>query len=74
MKKIATYPRLVFVFLFLIIYLISYLSGLENAMLRTVSSVTLAFVLSPRKKTFETQTGTKTQIIWVFLKEPIILD
>lgn len=74
MEKIATYPRLVFVVVFLLIYYIAYISGIENGMLRTVFSITLAFVLSPRKKKIQTQTGEKTQITWVFLKKPIIIE
>lgn len=74
MNRIAQYPRLVFVFFFVFIYLITYLSGIENAMLRTVFSITLAFVISPRRKKIKTQTGEKTQVIWIFLKKPIILE
>ncbi|MFC4268166.1 hypothetical protein [Polaribacter marinivivus] len=74
MNKIAQYPRLVFVFFFVFIYLITYLSGIENAMLRTVFSITLAFVISPRRKKLKTQTGEKTQVTWIFLKKPIILE
>ena len=74
MNKIAQYPRLVFVFFFVFIYLITYLSGIENAMLRTVFSITLAFVISPRRKKIKTQTGEKTQVTWIFLKKPIILE
>ncbi len=74
MKKIASYPRLVFVFFFIILYIIAYFCGVENAMLRTVFSITLAFVISPRKHKIKTQTGEKTQITWVLLKEAIILD
>jgi uncharacterized membrane protein len=74
MNRIAQYPRLVFVFFFVFIYLITYLSGIENAMLRTVFSITLAFVISPRRKKLKTQTGEKTQVIWIFLKKPIILE
>ena len=74
MKKVATYTRLVFVVVFLLIYYITYLSGIENGMLRTVFSITLAFVLSPRKKKTQTQTGEQTQITWLFLKKPITLD
>jgi len=50
------------------------LSGIENAMLRTVFSITLAFVISPRRKKLKTQTGEKTQVTWIFLKKPIILE
>ena len=74
MNNIAQYPRLVFVFFFVFIYLITYLSGIENAMLRTVFSITLAFVISPRRKKIKTQTGEKTQVTWIFLKKPIILE
>lgn len=43
-------------------------------MLRTIFSITLAFVLSPRKKKIQTQTGEKMLITWIFLKKPITLD
>mgnify|MGYP000687008185 CR=1 FL=1 len=74
MKNVIKYPRLIFVIVFLLAYYISYISGIENGMLRTVFSVTLAFILSPRKKKIITQTGEKNQITWVFLKNPIIID
>lgn len=74
MKNIATYPRLIFVVFFIGIYLLAYFSGIESAMLRTVFAITIAFVISPRKKKIKTQTGEKTQITWLFLKEPIILN
>lgn len=74
MDKIARYPRLVFVCLFIIIYYLAYLLELENPLLRTVSSVTLAFVLSPKRKKIKTQTGEKTQVTWFLLKKPIIID
>ncbi len=74
MKNLVKYPRLIFVVLFLLVYYITYISGIENGMLRTLFSITLAFVLSPRKKKIKTQTGEKTQITWLFLKKPIILD
>ena len=75
MKKIARSPGLVFFFIFMILYfLIEFLFKLDNPLLRTCFSATLAFVLSPRKKKIQTQTGEKTQITWFFLKEPIIID
>jgi len=74
MKYIIKYPRLFFVIVFLLIYYISYVCGIKNGVLRTVFSVTLALVLSPRKKKIKTQTGEKTQISWLFLKEPIFVD
>lgn len=72
--KVAKYPRLIFVSLFLLLYFITYIFGVKNAVMRTVFSFTLAFVVSPKKKSIKTQTGTKTQITWFLLKEPIILD
>lgn len=74
MKNLIKYPRLIFVMLFLVMYYLMYISGIENGMLRTVFSTTLALVLSPRKKKIKTQTGEKTQITWLFLKESIFLD
>lgn len=74
MKNLIKYPRLIFVMLFLVMYYLMYISGIENGMLRTVFSTTLALVLSPRKKKIKTQTGEKTQITWLFLKEPIFVD
>ena len=75
MKFLAKNRGLVFFFLFLIFYFaIEFLFQLNNPLLRTCFSATLAFVLSPRKKKIQTQTGEKTQITWVFLKEPINLD
>ncbi len=35
-------------------------------------SASLAVILSPRKKKIKTQTEEKTQITWLFLKEPIL--
>ncbi|MFY9242493.1 MAG: hypothetical protein WAO74_05660 [Polaribacter sp.] len=74
MKEIAKYPIPIYIVIFLIFYGITYISGVENPLLRTVFSVTLAFVLSPKRKKIQTQTGTKTQITWIFLKESIIIN
>ncbi|NVJ88539.1 MAG: hypothetical protein HWD82_03770 [Flavobacteriaceae bacterium] len=74
MIKIAKYPRIVFLALFLIIYFATYFCGLENAVIRAASSATLAFILASKRKEFKTQTGTKTQVTWFLLKEPIILE
>lgn len=74
MKKLAHYPRLFFLLVFLLTYTIGHLSKLENPLLRTFFSITLAFVLSPRKKKIEIQTGTRTQVTWIFLKKPFFID
>ncbi|MGB1042841.1 MAG: hypothetical protein ACPGU6_05565 [Tenacibaculum sp.] len=39
-----------------------------------VIAIGAAYALSPRKKIIQTQTGEKTQLTWLFLKEPIFLD
>lgn len=62
MKNIVKYPKLIFVVIFLLTYYITYISGIENGMLRTVFSITLASILSPRKKKVQTQAGEKTII------------
>ena len=46
----------------------------NNATIRIIASSFIAVVLSPRKKKINTLTGERTQITWVFLKEPIFLD
>tara|TARA_R110002050_G_scaffold20125_4_gene57222 strand:+ start:12824 stop:12967 length:144 start_codon:yes stop_codon:yes gene_type:complete len=47
---------------------------MKNGMIRAVIAAGVAVFLSPRKKKISTQTGEKTQITWIFLKKPIILD
>ncbi|MEN8703918.1 MAG: hypothetical protein ABF265_06225 [Polaribacter sp.] len=74
MKKIAHYQRLIFLVVFLLTYIVAYFCMLKNPMLRTVFAITFALILSPRKRSLETQNGVKTQITWLFLKEPIIID
>jgi len=74
LKEVAKYPIPVYLTIFLICYGVTYISGVENPLLRTVFSVTLAFVLSPKRKKIKTQTGVKTQITWIFLKESIIIN
>jgi hypothetical protein len=46
----------------------------NNSTIRIIASSFIAVVLSPRKKKINTLTGERTQITWVFLKEPIFLD
>jgi len=47
---------------------------IDSFLLKAFACGFVAFILSPRKKKIETQTGTKTQITWVFLKKPIFID
>mgnify|MGYP005992817155 CR=1 FL=1 len=75
MKTIAKYPALIlFLFFIFFFFLFDILFGVDKPFLRAVFSTTLAFLLSPRRKKIKTQTGVKTQVTWVFLKEPIFLD
>ena len=46
----------------------------DSLMTKALICFPLAYFLSPRKKKIETQTGERTQIKWIFLKEPIYLD
>jgi uncharacterized membrane protein YesL len=46
----------------------------NNSTIRIIASSFIAVVLSPRKKRINTLTGERTQITWVFLKDPIFLD
>ena len=44
------------------------LLGYEPTTLTILINIGLAFILSPRVKKFETQTGTQEQVTWLFLK------
>lgn len=41
----------------------------EPTTLTILINIGLAFILSPRVKKFETQTGTQEQVTWLFLKK-----
>lgn len=43
----------------------------DNFLLKAGISGFFAFVLSPRKKIIQTQTGKIKQITWIFFKKPI---
>jgi len=56
--------------LIVIIGLIMYrLLGYEPTTVTILLNVGLAFILSPRVKKFETQTGIQEQITWLFFKK-----
>lgn len=75
MKILAGRPYLVlFILTLLFIAFFDRVLTIENSFIRSGLAAGLAVVLSPRKKKIKTQTGEKTQITWVFLKEPIFLD
>lgn len=75
MKKIAKYPALILCFFFVVFYFgFDYVFNIENYFFKATLSTILAFILSPKRKKIQTQSGVKTQITWVFLKESIIID
>ena len=60
--------------LFICLFILDVVFNVENFFIRTLVAGFVAYILSPRKKKFTTQTGEKTQITWFFLKKPIFLD
>ena len=63
----------VFIITILLIFFLDFVLGIKNGMIRAAIAAGVAVLLSPRKKKINTQTGEKTQITWLFLKNPIIL-
>lgn len=75
MKYLAKRSFLViFLITLILIFFLDAVVGIENEMIRIAIATGVAVFLSPRKSKISTQTGEKTQIIWIFLKKPIILD
>ncbi|TXD51845.1 MULTISPECIES: hypothetical protein [unclassified Polaribacter] len=75
MEYLAKRPFIViFILTVTFIFLFGFVFGIENSMIQGGVSAVLAVFLSPRKKKFTTQTGEKTEITWIFLKKPIIID
>lgn len=75
MKYLAKKSFLVvFVLTLSFIFIFDYVLDIENRMISAGIAASLAVILSPRKMKVKTQTGEKTQITWIFLKEPIFLD
>ncbi len=75
MSYLAKKPFLViFILTFLFVLFFDKVFLIENTFIRSGLSAGIAVFLSPRKKKIKTQTGEKTQINWLFLKEPIILN
>ena len=46
----------------------------EEFYIKTFVSGFMAFIISPRKRIVQTQTGKTKQITWIFLKKSIIID
>jgi len=64
------FPILIVVF-GLIIYKVL---GYEPNIYTIVINIGVAFILSPRVKTFDTQSGKKEQVTWLFLKKSKIIS
>ncbi|MBA6156251.1 hypothetical protein H3Z83_06920 [Tenacibaculum sp. S7007] len=64
------YPILIILFILLLdkVFLV------ERSWIQTAVAIAVAYVLSPRKKIVQTQTGERKQLTWIFLKKPIFLD
>ncbi|MDT7831148.1 hypothetical protein RQM59_02085 [Flavobacteriaceae bacterium S356] len=70
MMKFTKYYFLIFPILIVIIGSIMYkLLGYEPTTLTILINIGLAFILSPRVKKFETQTGVQEQVTWLFFKK-----
>lgn len=48
--------------------------NIDNFLIRLVILMPFAMLLSPKKKKIQTAEGEKTQVKWLFKKDPIILD
>jgi hypothetical protein len=75
MQYLAKKPYLViFIFTVVLVIFFDVVLGIEDILIRSSISSFIAVLLAPRKKKIKTQTGTKTQVTWIFLKKPIIID
>lgn len=66
----AIYP----LFIILFILLLDKVFLVERSWIQTAVAIAVAYVISPRKKIIQTQTGERKQLTWIFLKKPIFLD
>jgi|TARA_B110001454_G_scaffold10334_1_gene9715 hypothetical protein len=70
MKKIKPFIPLIFPILIILFGLIIYkIIGFEPNGYTITVNLGLAFILSPRVKKIDNQTGTKEQITWLFYKK-----
>ena len=67
-----------FIITFLVVFLgsafLDKVVNIDDFLIRLLILIPFAAILSPRKKKIQTQSGEKTQVTWIFLKEPIILE
>lgn len=69
------YLRLIFPLLIILIGLFIYkILGYEPNLYTIIINIGLAFVLSPRVKKLDSQSGEKAQVTWLFLKKPKIIN
>ncbi len=74
-EKIAQRPYVVMaVLVFILMFILDNLFGMKEPLLRGSIAGGIGFLLSPRVRAFKTQTGSKKQITWFLLKEPIIKE
>ncbi|MAD97774.1 MAG: hypothetical protein CMB99_10655 [Flavobacteriaceae bacterium] len=74
-EKIAQRPYVVMaVLVFILMFVLDTVFGMTEPLLRGAIAGGIGFILSPRVKAFQTQTGPKKQITWFLLKEPIIKE
>lgn len=64
----------IFVLTLIFIFFLDKIIGLDNSLYRGMIAAFFAAILSPRRKKIQTEEGEKTQVTWIFLKEPIILE
>ncbi|MDB9732559.1 hypothetical protein N8387_05085 [Polaribacter sp.] len=70
MKKIKPFIPLIFPILIILIGLLIYkIIGFEPNVYTIIINLGLAFILSPRVKKVDNQTGVKEQITWLFYKK-----
>ena len=70
MKKIKPFIPLIFPILIILFGLIIYkIIGFEPNVYTIIINLGLAFILSPRVKKVDNQTGIKEQITWLFYKK-----
>ena len=73
MKHLKKYLFLIFPLLFLVFLGIFTLFNVENTFVKYGISGALAGFFSPRYRTHTTQSGEKTVIYWIFLKNQITI-
>ncbi|MFT7442018.1 MAG: positive regulator of sigma E activity [Maribacter sp.] len=60
--------------MFICLLIMDKIFNMDNFLITAAIAGAIAFILAPRKKKIKTQTVTKTQVTWIFLKKPIIID